>query len=174
MHYLIKITICLILSAVMAGCTSDGKLKLYHIDIPQGNIVTDEMVAQLQPGMTYNQVRFVLGTPLLVDTFHQTRWDYVYSYKPGFPSRPPYDEPQEKRLKIYFTGGVLQSFEMEELLETEVIGDEVVDESPDATIAKELGQVKDEGVTVDWEDDVRRERILRETIEAEENAVVVE
>jgi outer membrane protein assembly factor BamE len=55
----------------------------HKIDIQQGNAVTQEMVAKLQPGMTRNQVRFVLGTPLLVDPFRTDRWDYFYSYMKG-------------------------------------------------------------------------------------------
>jgi outer membrane protein assembly factor BamE len=50
----------------------------YRIDIQQGNLVTQDMVEKLQPGMTRSQVRFVLGTPLVTDVFHADRWDYVY------------------------------------------------------------------------------------------------
>src|SRR5690606_6025981 len=53
-------------------------LKPYRMDIQQGNVVTQEMVAKLKPGMTRQQVRFVLGTPPITDVFHQDRWDYVY------------------------------------------------------------------------------------------------
>lgn len=56
------------------------------MDIQQGNVVTQEMVAKLRPGMTREQVRFVLGTPLVVDPFRTDRWDYVYRYeKAGEP-----------------------------------------------------------------------------------------
>jgi len=48
------------------------------MDVPQGNQVTQEMVDQLRPGMTPSQVRYVLGSPLLTDTFNQNRWDYVF------------------------------------------------------------------------------------------------
>ncbi|MDD5330418.1 MAG: outer membrane protein assembly factor BamE [Sulfuricella sp.] len=54
------------------------KITPYKIDIPQGNIVTQEMVAKLKPGMTKSQVRFIMGTPLITDVFHANRWDYVY------------------------------------------------------------------------------------------------
>jgi outer membrane protein assembly factor BamE len=50
----------------------------YKMDIQQGNVVTQDMVAKLKPGMTKSQVRFALGTPLVVDPFHNDRWDYVY------------------------------------------------------------------------------------------------
>ena len=53
-------------------------LSPYRIDIQQGNVVTQDMVAKLKPGMSRQQVRFVLGTPPIVDPFHQDRWDYVY------------------------------------------------------------------------------------------------
>lgn len=57
---------------VLPGCTA------YKMDVQQGNVVTQEMLARLKPGMTRNQVRFALGTPLLVDPFRTDRWDYVY------------------------------------------------------------------------------------------------
>jgi outer membrane protein assembly factor BamE len=53
----------------------------YKIDIQQGNYVTQDMVAKLKPGMSKSQVRFALGTPLIVDPFHTERWDYVYELK---------------------------------------------------------------------------------------------
>jgi len=52
--------------------------KVHKIDIQQGNEITSEMLMKLKPGMTKSQVKFVLGTPLIQDTFHQQRWDYVY------------------------------------------------------------------------------------------------
>ena len=50
----------------------------YKIEIQQGNFVSQDMVSQLKPGMTKEQVRFVLGTPLVTDIFHPDRWDYLY------------------------------------------------------------------------------------------------
>ncbi len=52
--------------------------KVYKIDIQQGNVISSEMLMKLKPGMTKAQVRFVLGTPLIKDTFHKGRWDYIY------------------------------------------------------------------------------------------------
>ena len=68
---------------LLTGCTGVPmlpKLAPYKMDIQQGNVVTQEMVARLQPGMTRSQVRFALGTPLVVDPFRDDRWDYVYLY----------------------------------------------------------------------------------------------
>jgi len=55
----------------------------YRIDIQQGNVITQEMVSQLKPGQTRDQVRFILGTPMLTDMFHADRWDYLYRYQNG-------------------------------------------------------------------------------------------
>lgn len=58
-----------------------GLLTPYRIDLPQGNYVTSEMLDQVRPGQSREQVRALLGTPLLEDLFHDDRWDYVYLYK---------------------------------------------------------------------------------------------
>jgi outer membrane protein assembly factor BamE len=72
------------MAALLAGCQSAQivpkipGLEPYRMTIQQGNNLSQEMVAQLKLGMTREQVRFVLGTPLLMDVFHADRWDYVY------------------------------------------------------------------------------------------------
>ena len=66
---------------LLAGCKQVPMLPTltpYKIDIQQGNYVDQQMVAKLKPGMTRSQVRFILGTPLVVDPFRTDRWDYVY------------------------------------------------------------------------------------------------
>jgi outer membrane protein assembly factor BamE len=55
----------------------------YRIDVQQGNVLTRDMVAQLRPGLTRDQVRFILGTPLLTDVFHGDRWDYLFRLEEG-------------------------------------------------------------------------------------------
>jgi outer membrane protein assembly factor BamE len=59
-----------------AGC-------VYRANVSQGNIVEEEDLDQVEVGMTRNQVRFLLGTPMIADPFHQDRWDYVYYVKIG-------------------------------------------------------------------------------------------
>ena len=74
----------LILTLLLAGCGNMPalpSLQPYKIDIQQGNHVTQDMIAKLKPGMSRSQVRFALGTPLLVDPFRTDRWDYVYTYQ---------------------------------------------------------------------------------------------
>lgn len=63
---------------LLAACSVPQLITPYRMDIQQGNYLSQEMVSQLRPGMTREQVRFVLGTPLLTDIFHADRWDYVY------------------------------------------------------------------------------------------------
>lgn len=73
-----KIVSCLILSLLLSACF----IRPYKFDLEQGNIITNEKVAQITPGMSEEQVRYVLGTPMLNDVFHTNRWDYVYYDKP--------------------------------------------------------------------------------------------
>jgi outer membrane protein assembly factor BamE (lipoprotein component of BamABCDE complex) len=56
---------------------------IYIPDVQQGNMITSENVNRVKRGMTRQQVRFVLGTPLIQDPFHKNRWDYHYSYRSG-------------------------------------------------------------------------------------------
>ena len=60
-----------------------GVLPVYRPDVQQGNFVSKEMVSQLKVGMTPEQVRFVLGTPLVTDIFHGERWDYPFRMRKG-------------------------------------------------------------------------------------------
>ena len=69
---------------------------VYKMTIQQGNIVTEEMVDRLEPGMTKSQVRFLLGTPMLTDLFHVNRWDYTYTIRRG------HDEMKLTRLTLFF------------------------------------------------------------------------
>lgn len=76
----------LCLAVLLGGCSRVPMLPgltPYKMDIQQGNYVTQDMVAKLKPGMSKAQVRFALGTPLVVDPFHAERWDYVYVLQKG-------------------------------------------------------------------------------------------
>jgi outer membrane protein assembly factor BamE len=80
----------------------------HKIDIQQGNRVTPEDLAKIQLGMTQDQVRFVLGTPLLQDAFHRNRWDYVYYLKPGG------GDVRQSRVSLYFEGDALVKIDTSE------------------------------------------------------------
>lgn len=85
--------LCLSTLITLAGCSVPG---VYKIDIQQGNIITQDMVDQLRPGMTAQQVRFIMGTPLVTDTFSPERWDYLYSIEPGRQQR------RQERISLTF------------------------------------------------------------------------
>ena len=69
--------------ACLSACGFVGFPGVYKIDVEQGNIVTQEMADQLRPGISRRQVRFILGTPLIEDSFNQDRWDYPYVKRNG-------------------------------------------------------------------------------------------
>jgi len=93
---------------LLAGCRDMPTLPAitpYRMDVQQGNFVTQEMIAKLKPGMTQSQVRFALGTPLVVDPFHSDRWDYVYLYqKAGVVT-------EQRRIVVIFKDGKLVRIE---------------------------------------------------------------
>lgn len=90
---------------VLAGCSKDKIPGVYRIDIQQGNDVTQEMLNQLKPDMTKSQVSYIMGTPLLIDTFHPDRWDYIYSFHPGNGDR------EQRRITLYFEDDKLDHIE---------------------------------------------------------------
>jgi len=62
--------------ALTSGC-------VYRANIAQGNLIEQDDLDQVEVGMTRNQIRFLLGTPMIDDPFHKERWDYVYFLKLG-------------------------------------------------------------------------------------------
>lgn len=90
--------VAFIASMNLTGC-------VYRVDVEQGNIVTQEMIDQLRPNMNKRQVRYVMGSPLVVDVFHQNRWDYVYSFQPGGGIR------QQKRISLIFQDQLLMGLQ---------------------------------------------------------------
>ena len=70
-------------ATLLTACSVPEIPGIHRLDIQQGNVVTQDMLARLEPGMTKRRVRFVLGTPLIADAFRTDRWDYVYTFKTG-------------------------------------------------------------------------------------------
>lgn len=86
--------------SALGACTRVPRIvNEYKIDVQQGNVVTQEMVSQLRPGLSKDQVRFILGTPLLMDIFHANRWDYIYRLHKGSTG-----ETEEQKLTLFFDG----------------------------------------------------------------------
>jgi len=97
-----------------------GSLKPYRPDVQQGNIITKDMVDQLRTGMTRDQVRFLLGTPMLADIFHQERWDYPYVLL-----RRQTNETQIRKLYVVFADGKLARFQSD-AMPTEPLADSLI------------------------------------------------
>jgi len=94
----------------LAGCaslqSSDnllGVITPYRIEVVQGNVVTQEQIARVQPGLTRAQVRDIMGSPLLTDPFHADRWDYVFTI------RRQGAEPQRRAVVLIFEDDKLKS-----------------------------------------------------------------
>lgn len=97
-----------VLAVALSACGSTNWGFPYRPDVQQGNWITSEQVAQLQQGMTREQVRFILGTPTLQDIFRTSRWDYPYYNKPG------YGKEQERKFTVWFEGDSLVRWEGDE------------------------------------------------------------
>lgn len=90
-----------LLVLALTACGSGKWGFPYRPDIQQGNWITSEEVAQLQPGMTREQVRYILGSPTLQNVFRDDRWDYPYYSKPG------YGETEQRQFTVWFDGDIL-------------------------------------------------------------------
>jgi len=101
------IALSLLLTVLLAGCSSLRFPGVYRIDIPQGNVVTGEMLADLEPGMTPEQVRFVLGPPTLTDPFTPDTWFYLLHYQTGNA------ETVEQQIVVFFEGGQYSHYDGE-------------------------------------------------------------
>ena len=90
--------------ALSSGC-------VYRANIAQGNLIKEEDLAQLEIGMTKNQVRFLLGTPMIDDPFHADRWDYVYYLKIGRR-----DAIAKRWVSVFFEEGVVSEIRKDQQL----------------------------------------------------------
>ena len=93
-----------LLLPTVAGCGFAPRIPgvtPYRMEIQQGNYVSQEMVSQLKPGMTKEQVRFILGTPMVTDIFHSDRWDYIYWRESSKGQR------EQRKLTVLFENGQL-------------------------------------------------------------------
>lgn len=91
--------------ALLTACSyKPSFINEYKIDVQQGNVLTQDMVAQLKPGQTREQVRFILGSPLIADIFHRDRWDYVYRFREGRSG-----QVQSRKFSVFFdSNGLLE------------------------------------------------------------------
>jgi outer membrane protein assembly factor BamE len=97
----------LLLSAQLCACGVPRipGITPYKPEIQQGNYISQDLIAQVKPGMTREQVRFLLGTPLLTDIFHADRWDYVYWRETTDGKR------EQRKLALFFADNKLARME---------------------------------------------------------------
>lgn len=104
------ITCILAAGTLLSGCGSlqrtdslFGVITPYRIDIVQGNAVTKEQAELVKPGLSKLQVRDILGTPLVADPFHASRWDYIFTL------RRPGTDVQRRSVVVTFEGDVVKN-----------------------------------------------------------------
>jgi outer membrane protein assembly factor BamE len=136
---------CLIATVFLSACG-----LLYRVDVPQGNLLDQESIADVKPGMSKRQVSLLLGTPAVTSPFHQDRWDYVYSI------RRRGREAEVRNLTLLFDGETLTSIDgdllpertveedlLEDIAEYERFGPSLDDEEP-GTRRRERDRSEDE------------------------------
>jgi outer membrane protein assembly factor BamE len=94
------------LFCLICGCSRgyDGGFNaplLHKIDIQQGNVINQEMLNKLAPGMNKKQVKYIMGTPVIIDPFHNERWEYIYSFQEGGKVR------KQRHITLHFENGKL-------------------------------------------------------------------
>lgn len=99
------ISTIILASAFLGGCEL---FSVHKIDVQQGNALEATDVSQIKEGMSRQQVLFLLGSPMLQDSFHADRWDYLYYLKPGN------GEVVTRRLTLYFAGDMLVRIQSDE------------------------------------------------------------
>jgi outer membrane protein assembly factor BamE len=109
-----RIGLAVLAVVTLAGCQASaerrsGLLEPYRVAVPQGNYLDQTMLSLVKPGMTPDQVRFALGSPLLASVFHPDRWDYVFRYQ--FPDGSAIN----RRAVVHFREGRVERIEAEAL-----------------------------------------------------------
>jgi len=87
----------------LTACSLSEWSLIHRIDVQQGNVISQDALNQLRPGMTRRQVQFVIGSPMVADVFHQDRWDYIYLMQPGT------GKPSSEHVTLFFEGDTLAS-----------------------------------------------------------------
>ncbi len=149
------IVISILISGQLNGCSrrADGSVKIpfvYRVDIQQGNVIEQSMIDKLEPGMTKAKVKFIMGTPLLVDTFHTNRWEYIYSIEPGSGVR------SQRHVALFFKDDKLTHVEGNITPADRYYSDEGIDETSNVLIT---GKRKKKGLFGRWfgsEDELKK------------------
>ena len=101
-----RIVLAMGISMIAGACSQLPQVTPYRMEIQQGNMVNQEMISKLAPGMTKDQVRFILGSPLIIDPFRVDRWDYIFLRQPENKS-----QVEKRRVVVYFENDKLSRIE---------------------------------------------------------------
>lgn len=127
---------------LLAACAIKSDFKLpgvYRIDIQQGNIIEQAMLAKLKPGMDKRQVQFIMGTPSLVDPFHTNQWEYIYTFSKRGGRR------KQRHITLYFEDDKLAYLDGDVVPGLERPEDETLNK-PSNTVEVSLRQEKKRGL----------------------------
>ena len=105
MKKFLNISLVAALCAITIGCSSLRFPGVYRLKVTQGNYLEQEMIDKLELGMTRRQVRYVMGTPLVQDTFNPNRWDYYFNVRRGEK------QLREYKFSVFFEGDTLARWE---------------------------------------------------------------
>ena len=153
----------ILLALFSVSCSSVPGLKPYRMDVQQGNVVNSKMMAQLRPGMTKSQVRFILGTPLIQDSFHKDRWDYFYQMRKGGAV------VEQRRVILDFENDVLKGVRGDVIPATP----DTEAKEKDATVAPKAEEKKGLADKLKfWESDKSGEQSAASNVDAGKHAVV--
>ena len=121
---MLKLLYVVLFSFLISGCSILDSWT-YKVNKQQGNITEQKHVEKLEIGMTKEQVKFLLGTPMSVDSFDHNRWDYVYTYKSGN------SDATRNNLTVFFDNNSLSKIDGEALVQPNKVKQETADESED-------------------------------------------
>jgi len=105
MRFVLKLILILIFINLIGGCSKLQFPWVYRIFVQQGNFIESDMIEQLEVGMTPEQVRYIMGSPMIADTFHPDRWDYYFTLRRGDK------QYNEYHFTVLFENGKLASWE---------------------------------------------------------------
>lgn len=153
-------TLIVLMSVILAACSTEGGFKLpgvYRPDIQQGNIIKQEMIDKLKPGMDKNQVKFIMGTPAVVDPFHTDRWDYLYTMSEGGARR------EQRHITLYFKDNKLTHIEGDVVTAPRKTIDEIQSANASTTVDVPIKESRDNIFKkifgfLPWVDDDRPQR----------------
>ena len=137
-----------LLAALLCATLAAGCIKPYRMDIQQGNLITEKEVMQLKRGMSKREVRYVMGTPLVVDPFHTDRWDYYYSFLGNRDKKP-----QRRRVTVVFVGDRLDHIDGDVVAATGLEAEDAVpeDETGGTRVTTESGKADKGLMRKAWE-----------------------